>query len=523
MQSATAELEKKSLASAGGLEETALAELIKARQNLRQMLSESSSSSSCRQVDSQQREKMRPPQQAKEQPKPDQNKQDSKPSKSLQERIEKLAQSQRACASQCSSQAGTSRSQSAPIQSAETQPQSSSVQPPKADSQPLSAQSPGDKRSEMPSEQAKTDTSKSASPSSATRPHEKSDPSGNLVERQQQATEEAADIQQQMRGDRAMTELAMRRMGEAAAKIKDSTHSLRIGQQQQAGQQAAQAAGQLERLSQHVVGLKAKEMADKLTAATSLANQLARQQQQERQAASPDKAERQRSLAEDARTLDDFLQEFQQAARETDAQLADALREAAEANPPNELADQMDQTAQALQSGGRQQAQSSLDQNARRLDALAQQLDAVRRSFVQPHLEQLLAAEKQAAELQQDLQKSEGSPPRSEVERRMEKLEKTLESLGRTDETLSTAATRFADRMQRRQGPAREQMPASGYYEPDEMTQVAVRQAIRDLQVRIQEIILQDAFLDQDEPVPPQYQKHVETYYRVLSEDLDER
>ena len=34
---------------------------------------------------------------------------------------------------------------------------------------------------------------------------------------------------------------------------------------------------------------------------------------------------------------------------------------------------------------------------------------------------------------------------------------------------------------------------------------------------------LKDAFLDQDEPVPPQYQKQVETYYRVLSEDLPER
>ncbi|MCU0982499.1 MAG: hypothetical protein MUF25_25350, partial [Pirellulaceae bacterium] len=74
MRSATAELEKKSLTSAGGLEETALAELLKARQNLRQMLSESSSSSSCRQVDSQQRQKMRPQQQAKERPKQDQKK-----------------------------------------------------------------------------------------------------------------------------------------------------------------------------------------------------------------------------------------------------------------------------------------------------------------------------------------------------------------------------------------------------------------------------------------------------------------
>jgi DNA repair exonuclease SbcCD ATPase subunit len=228
-------------------------------------------------------------------------------------------------------------------------------------------------------------------------------------------------------------------------------------------------------------------------------------------------------MAEDARTLADLLQRFEPAAREADAQLAEALREAGEANPPAELADQMDQAAEALQAGRRQQAQRALEQSAERLDALAQQLDAARRSFVQPHLEQLLAAEKQAAEVQQELQKPDRRLAQSEIERRMDKLEQTLESLGRADEKLGAAATRFSDRLRRRQGPTREEMPASGYYEPDEMTRVAVQQAIRDLQVRIQEIILKDAFLDQDEPVPPQYQKQVETYYRVLSEDLPER
>ena len=42
----------------------------------------------------------------------------------------------------------------------------------------------------------------------------------------------------------------------------------------------------------------------------------------------------------------------------------------------------------------------------------------------------------------------------------------------------------------------------------------------RALQVRIQELILKDAILDQDQPVPEQYRKLVEEYYRVLSEDL---
>jgi hypothetical protein len=33
-------------------------------------------------------------------------------------------------------------------------------------------------------------------------------------------------------------------------------------------------------------------------------------------------------------------------------------------------------------------------------------------------------------------------------------------------------------------------------------------------------MILKDAILDQDQPVPEQYRKHVEEYLRTLSDDL---
>ena len=40
------------------------------------------------------------------------------------------------------------------------------------------------------------------------------------------------------------------------------------------------------------------------------------------------------------------------------------------------------------------------------------------------------------------------------------------------------------------------------------------------LQAKIQEIILDDALVDRDGPVPPQYKGLVDDYYRVLSQDL---
>ena len=59
-----------------------------------------------------------------------------------------------------------------------------------------------------------------------------------------------------------------------------------------------------------------------------------------------------------------------------------------------------------------------------------------------------------------------------------------------------------------------------GAYAPPVVYDQSVRRVIRDLQTRIQEIILKDVLLDQDEAVPPQYQALVEEYYRVLSRDL---
>ena len=47
-----------------------------------------------------------------------------------------------------------------------------------------------------------------------------------------------------------------------------------------------------------------------------------------------------------------------------------------------------------------------------------------------------------------------------------------------------------------------------------------VQRVARALQVPIQELILKDAILDQDQPVPEQYRRQVEEYLRTLSEDL---
>jgi hypothetical protein len=62
----------------------------------------------------------------------------------------------------------------------------------------------------------------------------------------------------------------------------------------------------------------------------------------------------------------------------------------------------------------------------------------------------------------------------------------------------------------------------TGLYESGRMLTDALREIAAVLQTQIQEAILAGALADPNAAVPPQYQKMVDEYYRVLSEDLRE-
>ena len=102
----------------------------------------------------------------------------------------------------------------------------------------------------------------------------------------------------------------------------------------------------------------------------------------------------------------------------------------------------------------------------------------------------------------------------------MGELQTSLEPLRPADERIAAEAQKLDEMVHDRAGWSQWHEIRPGIYEPSELAVVEIRRLSKTLQVRIQEIILKDALLDQDEPVPPQYEKRVQSYYRVLSEDL---
>lgn len=486
MQSATAALAQRQLTPARGFEETALVNLIKARKNIRQFLSQSSSASACRKFDQQQRQKLRTP------PKKDDKAEQAK----LPQEIEKLAQEEKKIGQEIAAKNGGPQ--------LEDKGQKSS------------------KKSAPKPSQGKGSSSASGKPS---------EPS--LGERQEKAAAKAEKLKQLVRDNEKLTDLARQRMDEAAEKVRSSADSLKAGRAGDAGREAADAAEQLERLAKQVAALTAPEVTARLAHGQNMARQLARQQEmldkelRDRkgggtQKTRGDQAAKERGLSEEARTLADLLQKLQPEAEAANPQLGQDLRQAAEANSPSAAAEQMRHAADALQGGKLEQAARDVNGSGRTLNELAQQLDSARRAALQPQLEKLLAAEKQAAQTKQALDHANNDREKAQAEKKVAELRDTLDALKSADAKLAEA-TDALDQAVRGNPSAWQKRephdPRLGAYVPPRGYDENVRRAIQVLQVKIQDIILQSVLLDKDEPVPPQFKALVEEYYRILSDD----
>jgi hypothetical protein len=455
MEAATRALNAKNANEGRASESTALADLIKARQNLRKLLKQGGSqASACRSFDNEQSQKIRPP-----------KKNDEK------ERLAQLEQEIAALAKQ-----------------------------EKKFSEEIASSGGGGAKLER------------------------------LGQRQADAAKKAQELQQLANKDDALTELCRERMDAAAQAIKSSADAMHAGREPEAEQQATDAAEQLERLARQVAALKPPELVNRLTRTQSLTQELAKQEQNLGAQISSKKgsvdrhqqAKTQQGLAEDGRTLADLLTRNLADAAEMDSEFAQALREAADKNPPGAIADQMGRAAEALRAARSEQARREATDAANKLDALAQQLDSVRRALTQPQLEKLMAAEKQAAETQKALSSVNNEQNKAEVEKKMTDLRDTLDALQAGDDKLAGAAQALAQatRQGGNQWTSSVGPTPRGRYRSPVIYGEAVTRTMQALQSRIQELILKDVLLDKDEAVPPQYKHYVEEYYRTLSEDL---
>jgi hypothetical protein len=504
MKTATESLTAKDFAAARPLEETALRDLISVRQNLRKLLSQSSSNkaSACRSFDVKQLQKIR-------RPPADQTK---KQLAKLENDLRELAKREKKFSEEIEAK-GRGGPQLDPTQQPEEQSQKSQ----KAASKP-------------PSQRA-------GSPSSGGKPSPDSTSKNRLAEEQRQAADEAERLRQLARQDEALTDLTNRRLDAAARAVEQAAKAAESGQTEQAAREARAAARKLESTAQQVGALKARELADRLARQRDLAQAIARAERELAQAlkrqsaagpagAGSEKklADTQTELADEVAALADVLKQLRIAAALEQPELAQTIRQAAQSNPPEEVENSMRRNVAAIGAGEAAKAAREAEYASQKLDALALDLESARRATVQPQLDRLLAAEKKAAELQDRLRSVKQTSQQAEAEKSISDLARLIDQLAPGEGPLREAADHLTHTTQSSHtGWVRNdkvQPGENGYFVPPVAYTGSLSATILALQAKIQEIVLDNALVERTGPVPPQYQSLVEDYYRVLSQDL---
>ena len=165
---------------------------------------------------------------------------------------------------------------------------------------------------------------------------------------------------------------------------------------------------------------------------------------------------------------------------------------------------------------------------AARLEALAHDLESARKAAVQPQLERLLAAEKQAAELLERLRSGEKPMTQGEALKVASDLAEEVEQLAPGDGPLRNSAHALRTATRSSQTGVlppldRIRYGSGGVLTAEPGFNSSLNAVVLALQAKIQEIIFDDELADRDGPVPPRYKEMVNDYYRLLSQDLRER
>jgi hypothetical protein len=506
MKSATAALDKKDLATAQSHEEAALKSLVSVRQNLRKLLAlgNAGQMSAARSFDRQQAQKIRrPPQDKKEQ---------------LEADLLELAKREEEFSEEIEAKGGGGVQLEPPPSNEQQQAES----PPPEPGEPTSSPETKD-----PASSSEKTTSKGKSPGS------------NPALDQQKAAAEAERLLRLAQKDKALTDLAKQRLDDAAKLVQEASREMDAGRSAEAAEKAREAARKLESAARQVGALKSKELADRLARERDLAQAIAKAERELGKSLEPGPAEskpgekgegsgkagRQRELAGEVAALADVLERLRSEAALDYRELAQTIAQAARRNPPRDVEDSMRRNAEAIASGRNAEAARDADQAAQRLEALAQDLEAVRRSAVQPQLERLLSAEKQAAQLQEKLRSLQQRSQLAEAEKAMSDLAGAVDKLAPGEGPLRQAADKLASAITGAHTGVltradKVELGQAGYFKPPVGYNDGLLAVTLALQAKIQEIILDSALAERDGPVPPRYKELVEDYYRVLSQDL---
>lgn len=370
---------------------------------------------------------------------------------------------------------------------------------------------------------------------------------------QKEIVDEAHAVRHVLDRVEARSDLATSRMDQATEKAEQVADALARGNSEEAARAAGEAEPMFRELAQHVEGLLAEEAAERIAAARDLAGKLAQRERELGDALPGDQsptpsptspsragkpgaqdgpggrgplddlepADRAGRLAESGRTLEDLLSALAETDEEGGARAIREIRRLLREGRLRQAVLRMRQLEGLLKDGELQAAGVETRQLAEYLDALNLRLDTLHRLIVAPQLEELLALEKRAAALREELATLQTQIDIDQWHRAAEAFARELAELpvGRDDadgllETMREAG--WGD-------PSRSdwdwRFAEGGYFAPPGYFR-GLDVVIGGLQLQIRELLLKDLVASDDEAAPPEYEELVDRYFQVLSQDI---
>jgi hypothetical protein len=385
------------------------------------------------------------------------------------------------------------------------------------------------------------------------------DPRRGARERQEKIVDKARELEEKLKKLETASDLAKVRMTKAAETAEKASGALSRGSTKEAAETAKAGAAQLHELARQVKGELARDVAQELAMARDLADELAEREGQfgqkpgedpgsgpepgrqdqpsgqgekgeKGQEGSPDKdgqgksgsggrgqdggrgwdaqtdAERIERLEEAAKTLEHWLKD---ASLRAEGATSDRIREMIEESEVTRIVERTERVGTLYLGGQKPEARRDAKELARILEVLARQLDVLHRGIVAPELAALVEFDKRLAELTTNLKTLKTVADFDEWRRMATALIRDLEKAGLTSAvaSLRTALETF---VWRRDDGLHQHTIAEGLGH-------ALSGVTKQIQDKIQDLILKDMVAARDEATPPEFKELVERYFEVLS------
>jgi hypothetical protein len=368
-------------------------------------------------------------------------------------------------------------------------------------------------------------------------------------ERQEKIVDKARELEERLKKLEAASDLAKVRMTRAAEAAEKASGALARGGTKEAAESAKAGAALLHELARQVKGELARDVAQELAMARDLADELAEREgefgqkpgedpgsgsepddrdeasksRQKGQKGSNGKdgpgrggrggwddltdAERIERLEEAARTLEQWLKD---ASLRAEGATADRIREMIEETDVTRIVERTERVGELFLGGQKPEARRDAKELARILELLARQLDVLHRGVVAPELAALVEFDRRLGELTTRLKEVKTVAEIDEWHRTAAALIRDLEKAGLTN-AAAALATALENGGWRYGGDHHAHTFAPGGYT------TALVNTSRQIQERIQDLILKDMISARDEATPPAFKELVERYFEVLS------